>query len=86
MTAAFYVILSLVTAFSIWAAVFFFLQYKSLKEETDKMVSIVKKKYVKVDPVMHNAILEAYEQAKKKGNDFEAKKYKELNDKIKSKW
>ena len=43
----------------------------------------VSKKYIKVDTILQNAILEAYEQAVEKENSFETKAYKKLLLKIK---
>lgn len=43
----------------------------------------ISKKYIKVDTILQNAILEAYEQAVEKENSFETKAYKKLLLKIK---
>lgn len=43
----------------------------------------VSRKYIKVDTILQNAILEAYEQAVEKENSFETKAYKKLLLKIK---
>lgn len=43
----------------------------------------VSRKYIKVDTILQNAILEAYEQAVEKENHFETKAYKKLLLKIK---
>lgn len=46
----------------------------------------VDRKYIDVDVILHNAVYEAYESAKEKGNTFEEKAYEQLYKKIKSKW
>lgn len=43
----------------------------------------VSRKYIKVDTILQNAILEAYKQAVEKENSFETKAYKKLLLKIK---
>ena len=46
----------------------------------------VDRKYIDVDVILHNAVYEAYENAKEKGSTFEEKAYEQLYKKIKSKW
>ena len=65
------VLLSAVTLFSV---LFAFLLYESIKE-----------KYIRVNVILKNAVLEALEHAKKHQNTFEIKAYTDLLKKIERK-
>ena len=56
------------------------------EEHLDKVDDYVKRKYVPATVVLHNAVLEAYENAREKGNKFEMDAYHRLLVEIQGKW
>ena len=56
------------------------------EEHLDKVDDYVKRKYIPATVVLHNAVLEAYEEACKKENKFEIEAYGKLLREIQGKW
>lgn len=64
----------------------FYLLYCKEVRKHDRFKSKVERKYIPVTLELRNAVIEAYDNAKKKHNDFELKAYRKLKDDVKSKW
>ena len=71
---------------SISVATYYKYLYANLHRNFKKYQSYIDKRYIEVNVVLQNAVMEALEQAVDKENDFEVKAYTELFKKVKGKW
>lgn len=71
---------------SVSCALYYKCLYVNLHRNFKSYMTNIDRKYIEVDVILHNAIYEAYESAKEKGNTFEEKAYEQLYKKIKTKW
>ena len=85
----FYIIsalLSIVTVVSLSITIVFMIKYNRLSGLYEESKTDISKKYIKVDYILQNAVIKAYETAKKENNLFEVREYKTLLDTLKGKW
>lgn len=78
--------LSVISALSIISAITWYKDYKKIKHQYENVQHEMERRYVKMDIILHNAVLEAYENALKTNNMFTAKKYQKLLNEMKGKW
>lgn len=71
---------------SISAVIGYKTKYINLRRNFNWYIKNVERKTINVDVILHNAVLEALEQAEEKNNQFEVKAYKGLLENMKGKW
>lgn len=72
--------------FSVSTALYYRALYSNLHRNFKQYISETERHNIKVDVILHNAVLEALEQAEEKGNNFEIKAYTDLLNRLKGKW
>ena len=75
-----------ILAVSLYGMFSFYILYCKEIRKHNKFKNKIERKYIPVTVELHNAIIEAYNNAQQKHNDFELKAYQKLIDDIKSKW
>lgn len=71
---------------SVSSVIFYKTKYINLRRNFNSYINNVERKTIKADVILHNAILEALDQAREKNNKFEEKAYSDLLEKMKGKW
>ena len=85
----FYIIsalLSIVTVISLSSTIVYMIRCNKLSGLNKELKTDISKKYIKVDYILQNAVIKAYETAKEENNLFEVREYKTLLDTLKGKW
>lgn len=78
-----YIIILIIIVSSVLTCLNFYSKYKHIKENYELYKEYVNQKYIFVDVRVRNAILEAYESAKKDNRKFEAQIFEQLVKEIK---
>lgn len=73
-------------AVALYGMFYFFVLYCREIRRHDKFRNKIERKYIPVTVELRNAVIEAYDNAQKKHNDFELKAYRKLVDDVKSRW
>ena len=81
-----YFLLIVALVIAIVCACLLYLLHRKDMREFERFENSLKRKYIRVDTVLHNAIIEAYERAEEKGNNFEIKQYQRLLNEMRGKW
>lgn len=75
-----------IMAGSIAISFHYYREYKRVIRDYLSLRKLMDNSYIKVDARVHNAIYEAYDQAVKKDNQYEARIFSNLLQEVKGKW